>query len=293
MAAPGSGEAGSRRLAFLGPRGTNTEMAARLYLGMGHDAGATLVSGDSITAVTNLVLAGEADEAVVPIENSLQGSVTETVDLLVHSLPLRIRREFVMPIEAALIVKPGASLGDVDVVYSHPQALAQSRQYLHETLPSARQVATLSTAQAVERVMEEEHAAAVAPPRAAELYGAEIVQAGVQDDPRNSTRFVVLAGEDAPPSGDDKTSIVFNVDDRPGALVRVMQAFAEAGINLTKIESRPAREVLGVYVFLLDCQGHRLDSQLRDVLAAVDRECRWLKILGSYPRDAGPPSLDS
>ena len=136
--------------------------------------------------------------------------------------------------------------------------------------------------------MEEEAAAAVAPPRAAELNEAEILQRGVQDDPRNSTRFVVLAGEDASPSGDDKTSIVFNVDDRPGALVRVMQAFAEAGINLTKIESRPAREELGVYVFLLDCQGHRLDPAVRDVLAAVEQQCRWLQILGSYPRDPGP-----
>ena len=286
MASPGV-----TRLAFLGPRGTNTEMAARLYLGTGHDPEARLVAAESITAVTNLVLAGEADEAIVPIENSLQGSVTETVDLLIHSLPLRIRREVVLAIEAALIAGPGTGLGAVRVVYSHPQALAQSRRYLQDTLPEARQVAMLSTAQAVERVMEEKEdgAAAIAPARAAEIYGAEILADSVQDDARNSTRFVVLASEDASPSGDDKTSIVFNVDDRPGALVRVMQAFAEAGINLTKIESRPAREVLGVYVFLLDCQGHRLDPVLREVLTSVERQCRWLKILGSYPRDPGQP----
>ena len=265
-------------------------MAARLYLGQADVPEATLVAGESITAVTNLVLAGEADEAIVPIENSLQGSVTETVDLLIHSLPLRIRREVVVPIEAALIGQPGAALAGIRVVYSHPQALAQSRQYLQATLPQAQQVATLSTAQAVERVMGETGAAAIAPARAAELYGAAILVDGVQDDARNSTRFVVLAGEDAPPSGDDKTSIVFNLDDRPGALVRVMQAFAEAGINLTKIESRPAREELGVYVFLLDCQGHRRDVVLRDVLVTVEAQCRWLKILGSYPRDSSPPA---
>ncbi|MCY3920623.1 MAG: prephenate dehydratase [Chloroflexi bacterium] len=271
------------RLAFLGPRGTNTEAAALRYA-----PAATLVAGESITGVTELVLRGEADEAIVPIENSLQGSVTETVDLLVHSLPLRIKREVVVPIEAALIAGPGTAPADVTTVYSHPQALAQSRQYLRATLPGAQQVATLSTAQAVERVVAEPGAAAIAPPRAAAIYGGVILAQGVQDDPRNSTRFVVLAPEDAPPSGDDKTSIVFNVDDEPGALVRIMLVFADAGINLTKIESRPAREALGVYVFLLDCQGHRLDPVLQDALATVDRQCRWLKILGSYPLDAGP-----
>ena len=272
----------SERLAFLGPRGTNTETAALRYA-----PGATLVAGESITGVTDLVLRGAADEAIVPIENSLQGSVTETVDLLVHSLPLRVKREVIVPIQAALIAGPGTALSDVGTVYSHPQALAQSRHYLQATLPGALQVATLSTAQAVERVVGEPGAAAIAPARAAAIYGGVILAEGVQDDPRNSTRFVVLAQEDAPPSGADKTSIVFNVDDRPGALVRIMQLFADAGINLTKIESRPAREALGVYVFLLDCEGHRLDPVLRDVLATVEGQCRWLKILGSYPREAG------
>ena len=270
------------RLAFLGPRGTNTEAAALRYA-----PGATLVAGESITGVTELVLRGAADEAIVPIENSLQGSVTETVDLLVHSLPLRVKREVIVPIQAALIAGPGTALSDVGTVYSHPQALAQSRHYLRATLPGALQVATLSTAQAVERVVGEPGAAAIAPARAAAIYGGVILAEGVQDDARNSTRFVVLAQEDAPPSGADKTSIVFNVDDRPGALVRIMQLFADAGINLTKIESRPAREALGVYVFLLDCEGHRLDPALRDVLATVEGQCRWLKILGSYPREAG------
>jgi len=267
-------------------------MAARRYQDIRQEPAGRLVAGESITAVTNLVLRGEADEAIVPIENSLQGSVTETVDLLIHSLPLRIRREMVLLIEPSLIVRPGTGIGEIRVVYSHPQALAQSRQYLQATLPGVRQLATLSTAQAVERVMGEEStaAAAIAPARAAELYGAEILASGVQDDARNSTRFVVLAADDAAPTGDDKTSIAFNVDDQAGALVQAMQAFADAGTNLTKIESRPAREELGVYVFLLDCQGHREDPALREVLSAVTGQCRWLKILGSYPRDSGRPS---
>lgn len=267
------------RLSFLGPRGTFSEAAARR---VGPDA--ELIPESSITAVTVAVTEERADEAVVPIENSLEGSVTETLDLLVHSLDLRIRQELVLPIEHCLIVPPGADLASITTVYSHPQALAQCRRYLERTLPKAQATATLSTAQAVERALAGSGAAAIAPRRAAEIHGAAILAAGVQDDDRNSTRFVVLAKADAAPSGDDKTSIAFNVDDRPGALVDIMQRFAAAGINLTKIESRPARETLGVYVFLLDCNGHRLEPPLAVLLGELAARTNWLKILGSYRR---------
>ncbi|MEE9277704.1 MAG: prephenate dehydratase [Dehalococcoidia bacterium] len=267
------------RLSFLGPRGTFSEAAARR---VGPDA--ELIPESSITAVTVAVTEERADEAVVPIENSLEGSVTETLDLLVHSLDLRIRQELVLPIEHCLIVPPGADLASITTVYSHPQALAQCRRYLERTLPKAQATATLSTAQAVERALAGSGAAAIAPRRAAEIHGAAILAAGVQDDDRNSTRFVVLAKADAAPSGDDKTSIAFNVDDRPGALVEIMQRFAAAGVNLTKIESRPARETLGVYVFLLDCNGHRLEPPLAALLGELAAGTNWLKILGSYRR---------
>ena len=230
-----------------------------------------------------MVVGGEADEAVVPVENSLEGSVNETLDLLIHSLRLQIRHEIVLPVSHCLIVPPGTDRSAIRVVYSHPQALAQCRQYLERELPGVEAAAALSTAAAVQRAMGESDAAALAPRRAAEIHGGTVLAEGVQDDARNSTRFIVLAAEDASPSGDDKTSIAFSVDDGPGALVRIMQPFADAGINLTKIESRPARSTLGVYVFLLDCQGHRLDAALAKVLGQVRQETAWLKVLGSYP----------
>lgn len=271
--------AATRRLAFLAPRGTNSEAAALRYA-----PEAELIPEASITAVTASVTEGRADEAIVPIENSLQGSVTETLDLLLHSIDLKIRAEIVLAIEHCLIVQPGTTRDAIRSVYSHPQALAQCRGYIERELPAAQVVATLSTAQAVERVMAEGAAAAIAPQRAADLHGAQVLEAGIQDEAENSTRFVVLAAEDSAPTGDDKTSIAFNVQDKPGALVGIMQRFADAGINLTKIESRPARETMGVYIFLLDGTGHRLDPNVAAVLDAVAADTVWLKVFGSYPR---------
>ena len=269
-----------RRVAFLGPRGTFSEAALRRYA-----PESEAVSESSITATTAAVLEGRADEAIVPIENSLEGSVTETLDLLIHRLDLQIRREIVLAVEHCLISRPGGDVADVDTVYSHPQALAQCRGYLERALPRARPLATLSTAQAVERALAEEGAAAIGPRRAAEIQWAAVLATGIQDDPRNSTRFVVLGREGVPPSGDDKTSLAFSVADRPGALVGILERFAAAGINLSKIESRPARETLGVYVFLLDCAGHQREPPLAALLAEVAAQTTWLKVFGSYPHD--------
>ena len=266
------------RLAFLGPPGTFSEAAARLCA-----PAANLVAAPSITTATALVTAGRADEAIVPIENSLEGAVTETLDLLIHALELRIRREIVLPVEHCLIGRRGTDLAAVATVYSHPQALAQCRSYLEQEFPQARRVAALSTVQAVELALDDPSAVAIAPRRAAALHDAAVLAAGIQDDPRNSTRFVVLGADDAPSSGDDKTSMAFNVVDRAGALLDILQPFAVAGINLTKIESRPARETLGVYVFLLDCAGHRLDPRVAAVLEETAANTTWFKILGSYP----------
>ncbi len=267
------------RLAYLGPPGTYSEQAALRYA-----PDAELLATPSITAATEAVEAERADEAMVPIENSLEGSVTETLDLLIHRLTLRIRREIVLPIEHCLVAPAGTAIEAVEAVYSHPQALAQCRAYLTRELPQAQPVAAISTAEAVEAVMGRANAAAIAPRRAAELYGAAVLAEGIADDARNRTRFVALAREDAPPTGDDKTSLALSVRDRPGALVAILQVFAAAAINLTKIESRPAREDLGVYVFLLDLQGHRRDPAVEAVLEQVRQESTMLKIFGSYPR---------
>ena len=268
-----------RRVAFLGPHGTYSEQAARRIA-----PDATLIPAAPIAAVVTAVLEGRADEAVVPIENSLEGAVTETLDLLVHQLDLRIRGEVALPITNCLIVRPGAAKASIRVVYSHPQALAQCRGYLAREVPAARTQASLSTATAVEIVMREDGAAAIAAHGAAALHGAEVLEEGIQDDSSNETRFVLLASDDTAPSGDDKTSLAFNVTDQPGALLAVLQLFAAADINLTKIESRPSRSALGEYIFLLDCAGHRSRAPLDGVLAALRQQTAWMKILGSYPR---------
>ncbi len=267
------------RLAFLGPRGTFTEQAALNYR-----PAAELIAAPSIAAATQAVIDGEADEAIVPIENSLVGAVNETLDLLIHSLTLRIRAEIVLPIVHCLIGRSGTKYADVRVVYSKPEALGQCARFLDEHLPEAETRASLSTAEAVKQAQQERHAVAIAPARAASLYGAEVLEAGVQDDDRNKTRFVVFGHDDAPPSGDDKTSVALETLDVPGALVKALLPFADAAIDLSKIESRPAREELGTYVFLIDCAGHRLDPSVAAVLEAVERETTSLKIFGSYPR---------
>ena len=271
------------RLAYLGPPGTFSEQAALRYA-----AAAALHPYPSIAAAAAAVPAGEADEAVLPIENSIEGSVTQTLDLLIHDVDLRICAEVVVDVEHCLIGPAGADLARARRVLSHPQALAQCRRYLLQALPRAAVEATLSTAGAVETAVADASGAtlAIAPVRAATLYGGVVLARGIQDVAHNRTRFVVLGREDHAPSGDDKTSMVFVTRHEPGALVRVLQLFADAGVNLTKIESRPSREQLGTYVFLVDCLGHRTQPPLAAVLAAVEARTSLLKIFGSYPRFA-------
>ena len=269
------------RLAFLGPPGTFSEEAALRY-----DPEAQLLPFVSISAVAAAVDSGMADEGVVPIENSLEGSVTETLDTLIHDSLLSVRNEIVLPIENVLLVRPGATAAGIKAVFSHPQALAQCRGFIERCFPKAALEAALSTAAAVEEMMGREDAAAIGNRRAAELYGAEVLAEGIQDRATNLTRFVVLAGEDHPPTGDDKTSLAFAfaVEDRPGLLASALEEFSRRGINLSKIESRPSKERLGVYIFLADLDGHRAEQPLAASLERVREKCSFFRVLGSYPR---------
>ena len=280
-----TGFAQPRRLAHLGPRGTYTEAAA-----IAHDPSADLVPGASVAAAIAAVRAGEADGAVCAIENSIEGGVTETLDqLLQDDFAFRIAAEVVLPIRHALVGPAGLELRAATVVYSHPQALAQCRKRLSELAPAARPVAALSTAAAIVSALREHGALAVGNALAADLYGATVYEDDIADAPGNETRFVVVGHADAPPSGDDKTSIAFTTHhDRPGSLVEVLRAFSERGINLTHIESRPTRRQLGTYVFLVDVQGHRSEAGLAEALAEIERETLWLRVFGSYPRWQGP-----
>ena len=273
------------RLAYLGPQGTFAEEAALQY-----DPEAHLIPFLSISAVAEAVQRGMADEGVVPIENSLGGSVNDTVDLLIQEATLFIRRELVLPVVHCLLVKAGTSVEEVEVVYSHPQALAQCRQFLDRCFPNAQRMASLSTAAAVEQVLRSDiKAAAVGTQRAAHLYGAEVLAQGIQDSAANVTRFVILAGEDHEPTGKDKTSLCFSFgDDRPGLLYGVIGEFASRNINLAKVESRPTKETLGSYIFLIDLEGHRQDPPVHEALERVRSQAGKLRILGSYPRWQDP-----
>ncbi len=272
------------RLAFLGPPGTFAEEA-----GLEHDPQADMAPMPSVTAVAAAVESGMADEGVVPIENSLEGSVPETLDILIRGPSLFIKNELVLPIEQHLLVRPGAKPESIGVIYSHPQALAQCRSFIERCFPRAAVEAALSTAAAVKEIMGLENAAAIGNLRAAQLYGAYVLARGIQDSKANVTRFVVLAREDHAVTGDDKTSIAltFAVEDRPGLLVSALQELSARSINMTKIESRPSRERLGTYIFLVEVSGHRADPPVTEALECVKAKCSFFRILGSYPRHRG------
>jgi prephenate dehydratase len=270
------------RISHLGPTGTYTEAAARRF-----EPDADLLPVATVTAAIQAVRDGEADAAVCAMENSIEGSVSiETMDLLIGpDFDLRICGEVVLSIQHHLVGAPGINPAQAQVVYSHPQGLAQCRQRLQELAPQAKPVAALSTAGAVEATMHEPGTLAVGSEYAAELYGAAIYARDIGDERGNETRFVVLARADAEPTGDDKTSLAFTTaHDRAGSLVEVLQLFASHGVNLTRIESRPTRRQLGTYVFFCDVQGHRRDPIVRGVLEEAATITQWLRVLGSYPR---------
>lgn len=269
-------------IAYLGPRGTYSEEAALQYAG----TAARLVPYDTIGAVIGAVEEGGADEAVVPIENSLEGAVTRSADLLIQHTDILIRMEIVLQIHHCLLAQPGFALPLVRVVYSHPQALAQCRGYIAKKLPGAEPVASLSTAGAVKDMGSSTRpAAAISSRRAAEIFGANIIDRNIEDADNNMTRFIVLAREDAAPTGRDKTSICFDfTEDAAGTLHGALGEFATRGINMIKIESRPDRRSLGRYIFLVDIEGHREDAVVGEALAGIRRRAGLFRILGSYPR---------
>ncbi|RUA32405.1 MAG: prephenate dehydratase [Chloroflexi bacterium] len=276
----------ARTLGFLGPSGTYTEEACILY-----DSSAELRPYPTITGVGKAVVSGELEEGIVPIENSLEGSVTFTLDLLISQPSLFIKGEVVVPIEHYLMAKPGTVPSKIKVIYSHPQALAQCRTYLEENYPEAQQMASLSTASAVsDSFASTVPAAAIAPRRASELNEVDVLDQGIQDVASNVTRFAVLGLSDHAPTGKDKTSMAFTFeDDEPGLLYRVLREFEKRNINLFKIESRPTKQYLGEYIFLMDCGGHREESPMKEALAALSEPISMLRVLGSYPRWSPKP----
>jgi prephenate dehydratase len=276
------------RVAFLGPAGTFTEEALRASAPGPVDE----VPYPSIYETVMAVHDGETDMAVVPIENSLEGSVTTTLDALAtEAHDVQIAKEFVLPVRHNLIANHAIALEHIQRVISHPQATPQCSQFLREQLPHAERALAGSTAEAVRIVAEaNERWAAIGSKLAADLYGAVVLAEGIEDESGNETRFVWLGREGHAPLGEpNKTSIVFwgFNDVSPGALVDVLTELSSRGINLSKIESRPRRVGgLGHYMFFADLDGSAADPNVKEALSSLGERVRAMKVLGSYPADA-------
>ncbi|MGF1479449.1 MAG: prephenate dehydratase [Cyanophyceae cyanobacterium] len=266
-------------VAYLGPTGTNAETAALAYQSwMAREAQeVTLLPYPSITQTLQAVVRGEAELAVVPVENSIQGSVAITLDTLWQLSQLQIQQALILPISHALL-SHSASLETIQTVYSHPQALAQCQQWLEKYLPFVRLVSTSSTTEAVKYL--DNTAGAVAAPRAAKLYDVPILAASINDYPGNCTRFWVIGTFSG--STGSYTTLAFSVADVPGSLVRPLQVFAQRGINLTRIESRPTKRSLGEYLFFVDLEGDKAQQSIQEALAELKDCTKVLKNFGSY-----------
>ena len=271
-------------IAYLGPAGTFSEEAALARAG--GDTATALLPLASIPAVVTAIETAAASVGVLPIENLLEGSVNYTLDLLIHETSLQIVGEIVIPIRQFLVARQGVRLSDVRVLYAHPQSLGQCRKFVERCLPGVATVASLSNSAApAEALADERPAAAISTLRAAELTGASILAREIADSLGNVTRFIVLAQADAPPSGDDKTSFCFAfTEDRAGTLVGALHELAEERINMTKLESRPAKAMLGQYIFLVDINGHREEAHVARALARIRAKTGLFKVFGSYPR---------
>lgn len=269
------------KVAFQGERGAYSELAVIQFF-----PNSTPIPARSFQEVIETLLSGLSDYAVVPIENSIEGSVNEVYDLLLQS-DLFVIGETYQRIHHCLIAIKGTDRGSLKEVYSHPQALAQCRHYLNEK--KLDPVPVYDTAGAVKMIKlgQNKSTAAIASKRAAEIYGMEILDVGIEDSKNNFTRFYILSRDptDTKPSGNDGTSIIFSVKHAPGSLVNILSEFARREINLTKIESRPTKKTPWEYNFFTDFEGHVLDARIRDVLRVIEPKTAFVKILGSYKKE--------
>ncbi len=270
-------------IAFLGPRGTFSEEA---LLSEPDLAAAEHLPCESIPEVIAAVEGGEADACVVPLENAIEGSIDLTFDTLVFDSDLLIRRELVRPISMNLVARAGTRLRDVRAVVSIPAATGQCRGWLAANVSGAEPVAANSTAAAIAQVARSRKPglAAIGNRLAAELHGLEVIAEEIEDHPENATRFAVLGRGVPAPTGHDKTTIVcFQRADRPGSLLAILQEFAARAINLTGLHSRPTRQGLGRYCFVIDFEGHVADELVADALRELAAKHGRVKFLGSYP----------
>lgn len=270
------------KIGYLGPKGTFSQEAVEKYMAN------TKYEACDYTSIPEIFIAlksGTLDEAVVPIENSLEGAVSATLDMLSGDDDLRIKGEITIEIKQNLMVKPGTNMKDIKYIVSHPQAIGQCRKYLVGNFSGVEIKPVDSTTLAAREIaMGSGDGAAIASEMAARVYNLDVIERGVQDVDYNFTRFLVIAKMYGKKTGNDKTSIVFSTEDSPGSLYRILDIFNLWDINMTKIESRPAKRQLGEYIFFVDIQGHIEDDDVSDALTMVKRKTSYYKFLGSYPR---------
>jgi prephenate dehydratase len=278
---------------YLGPEGTFSEAALRT---LDVAAKAQLVAYPSVPDVLDAVRRGDVAGAVVPLENSVEGSVATTLDALATGDPVVITQEILLPVTFALLGRKGTSVADVGTVTTIPHAEAQVRGWLRREIPKARFVPAASTADGARAVAAGDADAAVASPLAAETYGLDVLANDIHDVDGAVTRFVVVRPAGQPPpalTGADRTTVVaFIADDHPGALLEILTEFAVRGVNLTRIESRPTGVEIGRYYFSVDCEGHIDEARVGEALSALRRICADIRFLGSYPRaDGAAPAV--
>jgi chorismate mutase / prephenate dehydratase len=268
------------RAGYLGPQGTFSEQAVQKHFGRAVES----MPLASIDEVFRKAESGDADFAVVPVENSTEGAVGRTLDLLV-STPLRICAEIELRVQQNLMTRE-ADLANVKRVYSHTQSLAQCHAWLNHNLPHAERVQVVSNADAARRAAEEPGTAAIAGQMASERFGLPILARSIEDDPNNTTRFLVLGKIGTGPTGRDRTSLVMSADNKPGAVHALLSPLAANRVSMSRIESRPSRAAksgLWEYLFFIDVEGHRDDERVASALAELEQKAPFLKVLGSYP----------
>ncbi|RYY02254.1 MAG: prephenate dehydratase [Gammaproteobacteria bacterium] len=267
------------KVAFLGPEGTFTQQAALKHFGQS----AIAIPFSAIDEVFREVEAGAVNYGVVPVENSTEGVVNHTLDNFMAS-NLKICGEVELRIHQNLLVSDVTNVKNISRIYSHSQSLAQCRKWLDAHYPNAERIAVSSNAEAAKRLKGEWNAAAIAGSMAADLYGLTMLAEKIEDQPDNSTRFLIIGAQAVPASGVDKTSIVVAMRNEPGALHKLLEPFHRHNIDLTRVETRPSRTGVWNYVFFIDFAGHAQDALISDVLQEVATRCADLKLLGSYPK---------
>ena len=267
------------QVAYLGPEGSFTQAAAQKHFG----GSVELHSMSTIADVFHAVETNHACYGVVPVENSTEGMVSHTLDRFIAS-PLKINGEVTLRIHHYLLSKE-TNLKDIRKVYAHPQAIAQCRQWLTEELPDCELVPLSSNSEAARKVATEpQGTAAIAANRAAEIYGLSVLASNIEDEVDNTTRFLVIGGQDVGPSGVDKTALLVSTKNKPGALQMLLKPLADSGISMTRIESRPSRKGIWEYVFFIDIEGHVSDKAVAEALQRLEQESSMFRVLGSYPK---------